>query len=202
MDVMTCEHSCLARSTSARCPACNAPMVGIRPMMRFSARASRARSFIQAMVRMVSTEKGSALRDSGARGDGALAIEMHQVGEDRLRAVLPQHGGDLAAMVGAVIHDVLQRLPQRIVVHAEFHGLVFQHAIEIFLRQPANKIQQSCGLDWRPVLAQAVQRRQIARCRAGRKASGPENVRAKPIPRRKCAPACRARKKSWSPWAS
>ena len=44
-------------------------------------------------------------------GDGALAIEMHQVGQDCRCAELTQQSGDLSAMVAAVIHEVLHGLP-------------------------------------------------------------------------------------------
>src|SRR5271170_5039111 len=113
MEAITGEHSCFARATSARWPWCSAPMVATKPMTRLSARARRACSFIQAMVRIVSTVEG---RDSRAGGGGALAIEMHEIGEDGLGALLPQHGGNLAAVIGSVVDDVLHGLPQRILV--------------------------------------------------------------------------------------
>jgi len=71
-------------------------------MMRCSERARRAISFIQAMVRMISKVGG---RASGRRaGGGTLAIEMHQVGQQGLRAELAKQGGNLPAMVSPVIH--------------------------------------------------------------------------------------------------
>src|ERR1700737_3543248 len=106
MEAMTGEHSCSARLTSATWPSCSAPIVGTKPMMRLSARACRACSFIQAMVRIVSTERGTARELLAGRG-GALAIEVHQIRGDRLRSELPQHRGHLAAMVGAVIYEML-----------------------------------------------------------------------------------------------
>src|SRR5271163_3392919 len=110
MEAITGSQSRLARATSEMWPACRAPMVGTKPMMRLSARACRAASFIQAMVRMVSNGRAGA----SGRGCGTFAIEVHEVGEDWLRAELPKHGGDLASMVGAVIYDVLHGLPKRI----------------------------------------------------------------------------------------
>ena len=68
------------------------------------------------MVRMVSTE-AERLR---LGGDGALAIKMHEIGQDGLCAVLTQHRGDLAAVVGAVIYQVLHGLPERIAIDAKF----------------------------------------------------------------------------------
>src|SRR5258708_34148524 len=125
-------------------------MVGTKPSMRLSARACRADSFIQAMVRMVSTEA----RGLCLGGDGALAIKMHQVGQDGLRTELPQQRGDLPAMIGAVIHEVLHGLPQRIAVGPKFQRFVFHYAVEIALRQAANEIQQA-WLEFAPALAQA-----------------------------------------------
>src|SRR5258708_11392387 len=125
-------------------------MVGTKPSMRLSARACRADSFIQAMVRMVSTDA----RGLCLGGDGALAIKMHQVGKDGLRAELPQQRGDLPAMIAAMVDEVLHRLPQRIAVGSKFQRLVFHYAVEIALRQAANEIQQA-WLEFAPALAQA-----------------------------------------------
>src|SRR6266849_5113451 len=138
IDAITGEQSCFARCTKAVWPACNAPMVGTKPMMRLSARAWRAACFIQAMVRMVSTWRENSLRFGG---DGALAIKMHEVGQHGLCTVLAQHRGDLAAMVAAVIYNVLHGLPKRIAVHAEFQRFVFHYAVEIVLRQSAHEIE-------------------------------------------------------------
>src|ERR1700748_200003 len=112
-------------------------MVGTRPTILFSARARRALSFIQATVRMISTGKSVSefSPGSGARGDGTFAIEMHEVGEQRLGVELAQHRGDLAAMIGAVIDDVLERLPHGIGVDPEVHGFVLDDAIEVLLRE-------------------------------------------------------------------
>src|SRR6266404_2775943 len=114
-------------------------MVGTKPTMRLSARACRADSFIQAMVRMVSTIGGR--RELGVGGYCALAIKMHQVGQDCSRAMLTEQRGDLPAMVAAVIDQMLHRLPQRIAVHAEFQRLVFHNAVQVALRQAASKIE-------------------------------------------------------------
>ena len=57
--------------------------------------------------------------------------------------MLAEQRGHLASMIGAVIHEVLHRLPKRIAVHAEFQRLVFQDAIQILLRQSAHEIQQA-----------------------------------------------------------
>src|SRR4029077_19609161 len=131
IEAITGAHCCFARCARAVCPACNAPMVGTKPMMRLSARARRADSFIQAMVRMVSTMGGG--ERLGFGGDSALAIEMHQVGQNCRRAELTKQRGDLAAMVGAVIDQVLHGLPERVAVDAEFQGFVFHYAIEVGL---------------------------------------------------------------------
>src|SRR5712692_3038249 len=142
MEAMTGEQSRLARSISDKCPPWSAPMVGTRPTMRLSARAWRACSFIQAMVRMVSTwEKRAAKLGPGGRG--AFPIEVHEVREDRLRAELPQKRRDLSAMIGAVIHEMLHRLPERVAIDAELQRLVFHHAIQVGLSQAPHKAQQA-----------------------------------------------------------
>src|ERR1700730_4335867 len=96
--------------------------------------------------------EGFGLRESGARSHSTLAVKMHQVGEDRLRAVLSQHGGDLTAMVGAVIHEVLHGLPEGILVHAKLQGLVFESTVQILLSETTNETQQT-GLEFIPMLA-------------------------------------------------
>ena len=58
---------------------------------------------------------------------------MEEVGEDWLRAKLTQQRGNLAAMIRAVICQVLQRLPHRIFVNAKIKGAVFHHTIQIVL---------------------------------------------------------------------
>src|SRR5580693_4169901 len=77
---------------------------------------------------------------------GAFAVEVHQVGEDGLSAELAQHRGDLAAMVGAVIDDVLERLRERIGIDAELHRFVFDDAVDVFLREAADEIEEIGGL--------------------------------------------------------
>ena len=78
-------------------------------------------------------------------GDGAFAVEVHEVGEDGLSAELAEHRGDLAAVIGAVIDDVLERLPQRIGVDAEFHCFVFDDAIDVGLREAADVVEEVRG---------------------------------------------------------
>src|SRR5258706_3847052 len=85
-------------------------------------------------------------------GDIALAIKMHQVGQDGLSAVLAQHRGDLAAVIAAMIYNVLHGLPQRIAVDPELQRFVFQYPIKIALRQAANEIEQA-RLEFAPALA-------------------------------------------------
>ena len=83
---------------------------------------------------------------SGGGGDGAFAVEVHQVGGEWLSAELAEHGGDLAAVIGAVIDDVLERLPQRIGVDAELHCFVFDDAVDVFLGEAADEIEEIGGL--------------------------------------------------------
>ena len=70
---------------------------------------------------------------------------MHEVGEDGLGAELAEHGGDLAAVIGAVIDDVLERLPERIGVDAEVHCFVFDDAVDVCLREGADEIEEIGG---------------------------------------------------------
>src|SRR6202046_5455910 len=102
MDTMTGEHLRLASRTSEKCPSCNAPMVGTRPIGRSLICDSLATSFIQEIVRIVS------MPGLGLGLCGTLEIKRDQVGADRFCLQLTQHRSDLAAMVAAVIHEVLK----------------------------------------------------------------------------------------------
>src|SRR3984957_12009239 len=86
------------------------------------------------------------LNKSGGGRDLAFAIEVHEVGGERLSAELAQHRGDLAAMIGAVIDDVLERLPQGIGIDAKLHCFVFDDAVDVFLREAADEIEEIGGL--------------------------------------------------------
>src|ERR1700678_4854475 len=44
---------------------------------------------------------------------GALAIKQDQVGRDGLGIELAQHSGNLTAVIGAMVDEVLQHLPER-----------------------------------------------------------------------------------------
>ena len=59
---------------------------------------------------------------------------MHEIGGHWRCTELPEHGCNLAAVVGAVVREVLQRLPDRILVYAKFKRFVFHYAIEVALR--------------------------------------------------------------------
>src|ERR1700719_82710 len=86
-------------------------------------------------------------------GGGAFAIKVHEIGEHGRCARLPEHGCNLAAMIGAVVRKMLQRLPDRILVHAKFERLVFHFAIEVALRKAPYECEQSLCLR-RPVTTQ------------------------------------------------
>src|SRR5580704_5465077 len=103
IEAYTGEHSFLALPTSARCPACSAPIVGTRPITRCSSRASRAFCFIQEIVRIVSMPEA---RLSLRRGH-SLAIKQNQIRPHAFRPQLPQHCGYLSAVIASVIHRVL-----------------------------------------------------------------------------------------------
>ena len=78
---------------------------------------------------------------------------MKEIGEDWLRAKLTQQRRNLAAMIRAMICQVLQRLPHRIFVNAKVKGAVFHHTIQIVLRQSTYENEQSLCL-WLPVFPQ------------------------------------------------
>ena len=68
---------------------------------------------------------------SCAGGGGAFAIKMHEVSEHGFCAKLAQQRCYLAAMISAVICEMLKRLPDRIFVHAEIESFIFHHPIKI-----------------------------------------------------------------------
>ena len=74
---------------------------------------------------MIST-KG---RRSGAGSVRALAVKMNQVARQRLGVQLSQQRGDLAAMIGTVIHHMLHGLPQGIRVCTKIQGTVLVDSI-------------------------------------------------------------------------
>ena len=78
---------------------------------------------------------------------------MKEVAEDWLHAKLTQQRRNLAAMIRAVICQVLQRLPHRILVNAKIKGAVFHHTIQIVLCQSTYENEQSLCL-WFPVFPQ------------------------------------------------
>src|SRR5262245_40130150 len=87
--------------------------------------------------------------DESCRGGGscgALAVEVHQVGEDWFGAELAEKRCYLAARVSAVISEVLHGLPERIFVYAEIERFVFEDAIEIGLGKAVGKSEQFVGV--------------------------------------------------------
>jgi len=126
-----------------------------------------------------------------------LAVEMHQVGEDGLGAELTQHGGDLPAMVGAVIHHVLHRLPTADCCTRRISGF----CIRVCGR---DRIASGCerklkgAARIRPSARRECWRRDIAWRQGVPLENGPGSARARSILRRRCGRACRARTESWS----
>src|SRR4051812_41539520 len=96
--------------------------------------------------------RGRRLNHGG--GLGALAIEMHQVGQNRAHSVLAKERGHLAAMVAAVIDQMLHRLPQGIAVDAKLQGLVLEYAVQVGLRNVADEIKEA-RLELPPAVAEA-----------------------------------------------
>ena len=112
--------ACVLRARAKRWPSCSAPMVGTRPRMR-PWRARVVRDLLHPIdgVECFHGECAERGRCANVRltlrhARRALAIENDQIGRDGLRAQLPQQRGDLAAMIGAVIREVLQHLPARL----------------------------------------------------------------------------------------
>src|SRR3981081_3386737 len=56
-------------------------------------------------------------------------------------------------MVAAVINDMLHGLPERIAVDAELESLVFQHAVQVALRETTSE-RQKARLKFQPALLQ------------------------------------------------
>src|ERR1700735_1802898 len=79
----------------------------------------------------------------------ALAVKEDQVRRSRLGFELTQQGGDLAAMIGAVVHEVLQHLPQRSRLRDARSCFVGRDAVEIFLIERGDRVQQ-ITLDFSP----------------------------------------------------
>ena len=66
---------------------------------------------------------------------GAFAVEADHVGTDGFGAKLPQQRGHLSPMVGAVVGQMLYRLPQRVVVWGAFHVPIIESALQICGRE-------------------------------------------------------------------
>jgi len=91
-------------------------MVGTKPMRRLFG-AGLARGLFHPVDGADGFHRGANSLRFG--GDGALAIKMHQVGQDGLRAVLANIVVTWPRWVAAVIYYVLHGLPQRIAVDPE-----------------------------------------------------------------------------------
>ena len=136
-------------------------MVGTRPRMRSCARASCATASSirwcewfpwDGEVRARSSETQTRFRAHsrrlsascfGGRLRGAFAIERNQIGADGFRAKLTQQRGNLAAMIGAVVREVLQHLPQRRGLRHAGRSCVMNYALHFFRRQGSDVIAAS-----------------------------------------------------------
>ena|SRR5271169_932533 len=85
------------------------------------------------------------LRDgtSGGGFRGAFAIKENQIGGDGLRAQLPDHCGDLSAMVSAVIRDVMEHLPAWLRLSDPGRGFVIVDALQILVGKRVNVVNQT-----------------------------------------------------------
>ena len=95
------------------------------------------------------------MRKSCFRLRGAIAVEEDQVRCEGFCAQLTEHRGYLAAMVSAVIHQVLQHLPERLSLRHASGRLVVHDSLHFFGRERRNVIQQ-VAFNFRPADAQGL----------------------------------------------
>ncbi len=80
------------------------------------------------------------MKKSSLRFHGALAIERDHVGALRLRPELAEKRGHLAAMIAAMIDEMLQHLPGRLLLRIAFYRLVCVDAHEIGVAERRHEI--------------------------------------------------------------
>ena len=93
---------------------------------------------MQPSGRFANRPYNSSLRQTGALGGswlGLLAIESDQICCDRLGAELAQHRRDLAAVIAAMIDQMLEHLPVPFRRWCSGEGLVFDNLRQILGRQ-------------------------------------------------------------------
>ena len=83
------------------------------------------------MVSKLSMASGA----SGARARGLFAIEADQVRRSRLCPQLAQQRDDLTAVIGAMVGELMQALPQRICELRACQALVADDALQILWRE-------------------------------------------------------------------
>src|SRR5688572_15975530 len=111
------------------------------PSMAIESSAARAtRLFIGSLLKCadVTTLLGLSGRSRTLRGDvGELAVERDQVHAlRRLRTELPQHRRHLATMIGAVVHQVLQHLPERLRLPSSVPALILDRPCDALGPEP------------------------------------------------------------------
>src|SRR6266403_956642 len=89
---------------------------------------------------------------AGGGGGGAVAVRVLEVCEHGFCAQVAQQACDLAAMISAMICELLKRLPDRIFVHAKITSFIFHHPTKIGQSQVPNKCSQPFRLR-SPVIA-------------------------------------------------
>src|SRR2546427_7089118 len=67
---------------------------------------------------------------------GALAVEADEVRANGFGAKLPQQRSHLASVVGAVVGQMLQRLPKQVAVRIAFGIAIIEATLEIGGREP------------------------------------------------------------------
>src|ERR1700751_4635519 len=69
---------------------------------------------------------------SGGGLCGAFTVEENQIGGIWCCAELAKHCGDLAAVVRAMVHEVLQHLPERSCLRNAFGGFMLDYSGDVF----------------------------------------------------------------------
>ena len=126
----------------------------------------------------------------------AFAIVSNQIRRRRLRSQLPQHRHHLSAMVGAVIHDVLEGMRERLRL-ADAVAHVFERLIDADLAEPLQDRMRfgSCASHARRIEARSGKRLRVGK--RGRRFPLPSRTRSSPHHRD--ARACRGRMESCCP---
>src|SRR5579862_1499137 len=110
---------------------------------------------------------------SGGGLCGAFAIEENQIRGIWCCAELPEHCGHLAAMIRAVVYQVLKHLPERSRLRNSFGGFMFDHSGDVFFFQRIDVANHS-RLNFLPAVAK--------RSESGKIGGGTERICGAAVP--------------------